>query len=243
MPWRFMTGMPHDLVGQRIEAHLPRGGDSRVLIRAMERSRDLLQDHPVNRERAFRGERPATMIWPWSGGKRPDLPSFRGLHGLSGAMISAVDLLNGIAHLAGMEVIRVPGATGYLDTDYDAKARYAVKALERFDFLYLHVEAPDEAGHLGSAGEKVKAIERVDGMVGTILESFEGIIAVLPDHPTPIRLKTHTAEPVPFVVRGPGISPGRCSRLNEREAAKGSLGTLQGVQLLGMLLGSPGSAP
>ncbi|HMA05153.1 MAG TPA: cofactor-independent phosphoglycerate mutase [Methanomicrobiales archaeon] len=197
-----VTTPPHDIVGERIEPHLPEGRDAPLLLRVMERSREILRDHPVNRDRIARGQRPATMIWPWSGGKAPDLPSFRELHGVTGAMISAVDLLNGIARIAGMEVIRVPGATGYLDTDYDAKARYAIQALERFDFLYLHVEAPDEAGHLGSVEEKVKAIERVDGMVGTIMEGFEGIIAVLPDHPTPIRLKTHTADPVPFAVRG-----------------------------------------
>jgi 2,3-bisphosphoglycerate-independent phosphoglycerate mutase len=215
------TRPPHDIVGERIEAHLPKGGDAPRLIRAMERSREILRGQPVNRERIARGERPATMIWPWSGGRTPGLPSFREKYGLSGAMISAVDLLNGIARLAGMEVVRVPGATGYLDTDYDAKARYALAALERVDFLYLHVEAPDEAGHMGDVGEKVKAIERVDGMLGKILESFDGIVAVLPDHPTPIRVKTHTADPVPFAVRG-ATFPLRGTELEHREAVRGA---------------------
>jgi 2,3-bisphosphoglycerate-independent phosphoglycerate mutase len=200
----------------------------------MERSREVLRDQPVNRGRISRGQRPATMVWPWSGGRRPALPPFRDLHGLSGAMISAVDLLNGIARLAGMEVIRVPGATGYLDTDYSAKARYATKALERFDFLYLHVEAPDEAGHMGSVEEKVKAIERVDGMVGTIMETFQGIIAVLPDHPTPIRVKTHTPDPVPFAIRG--LLRDGSMRLTEREGARGSLGLIEGTDLLPLIL-------
>jgi 2,3-bisphosphoglycerate-independent phosphoglycerate mutase len=282
------TTPPHDIVGERIEAYLPGGGDAPRLIGAMERSREILLGQPVNRERIARGERPATMIWPWSGGRTPGLPAFREKYGRSGAMISAVDLLNGIARLAGMEVVRVPGATGYLDTDYDAKARYALAALERVDFLYLHVEAPDEAGHMGDVGEKVRAIERVDGMVGEIMESFDGIIAVLPDHPTPVRLKTHTADPVPFAVRGATCdvsirkrststtewcefsrkgtelehcevrgSPsgersssdakrresvrrlGRdgCSRLTEREAAKGSFGILDGVDFLRTILG------
>jgi 2,3-bisphosphoglycerate-independent phosphoglycerate mutase len=247
-----LTTPPHDIVGERIEAYLPRGGDAPRLIKAMELSREILRNQPVNRERIARGERPATMIWPWSGGKTPGLPAFRDRYGLSGAMISAVDLLNGIARLAGMEVIRVPGATGYLDTDYDAKALYARQALERFDFLYLHVEAPDEAGHMGSVEEKVKAIERVDGMVGKILETFDGIVAVLPDHPTPVRVKTHTADPVPFVVRGAtfplkgtelehreavrGIGTDGCRRLTEREAAKGSLGLREAVDLLPMLV-------
>ncbi|MDD1668523.1 MAG: 2,3-bisphosphoglycerate-independent phosphoglycerate mutase, partial [Methanomicrobiales archaeon] len=124
-----VTTPPHDIVGEKIEPHLPKGGDSGVLIRAMERSRELLGDQPVNRARIARGQRPATMIWPWSGGKTPGFPAFRERFGISGGMISAVDLLNGIAHLAGMEVIRVPGATGYLDTDYEAKARYAISAL------------------------------------------------------------------------------------------------------------------
>jgi len=134
-----------------------------------------------------------------------------------------------------MEVIRVPGATGYLDTDYQAKARYAVEALKRLDFLYLHVEAPDEAGHMGSVPEKVRAIEQVDGMVGTILESFDGRIAVLPDHPTPIRIKTHTADPVPFAVRG--LLQDGTRRLTEREAARGAYGVMDGVDLVPLLTG------
>ena len=117
-------------------------------------------------------------------------------------MISAVDLLNGIGRCAGMEIITVPGATGYLDTDYAAKARYALVAIEHLDFIYLHIEAPDEAGHLGSVQEKVRAIEGVDRVVGMIRDKFEGVLAVLPDHPTPIRIRTHSREPVPFVIVG-----------------------------------------
>jgi len=233
------TTPPHDIVGERVEAHLPRGGDARILVRVIERSREILRDQPVNRERIARGQRPANMVWPWSGGRKPALPSFRALHGLSGAMISAVDLLNGIARLAGMEVIRVPGATGYLDTDYGAKARYATEALKRFDFLYLHVEAPDEAGHMGSVEEKVRAIERVDGMVGTIMETFDGIIAVLPDHPTPIRVRTHTPDPVPFAVRG--LLKDRTRRFTEREAAQGGYGTIDGTGFLPLILGEGSS--
>jgi 2,3-bisphosphoglycerate-independent phosphoglycerate mutase len=229
------TTPPHDIVGRMIDPYLPKGGDAGILIRAMKQSQDILRNHKVNQSRISRGQRPATMIWPWSGGKRPDLPSFRDLHGLSGAMISAVDLLNGIARLTGMEVIRVPGATGYLDTDYDAKARYALEALKRFDFLYLHVEAPDEAGHMGSVEEKVKAIERVDGMVGKILETFDGIIAVLPDHATPIRVRNHTPDPVPFAVRG--LRRDGCSRLTEAEAAEGGYGIIDGVHLIPLILG------
>ena len=227
------TTPPHDIVGIPVDPHLPHGWDGPILRRAMEESRAILEDHDVNRSRIREGKRPATMIWPWSGGKRPALPSFRERYGLSGGIIAAVDLLNGIARYAEMEVIRVPGATGYLDTDYQAKARYAVEALRRLDFLYLHVEAPDEAGHMGSVEEKVRAIERVDGMVGTILESFDGVIAVLPDHPTPIRVKTHTADPVPFAVRGIGVDGSQ--RLTEAECRKGSLGLVDAGELLPML--------
>ena len=228
------TTPPHDIVGKPIREYLPRGRDAPLLRRVMERSGAILRDHRVNRARIREGKRPATMIWPWSGGKRPALPSFRERYGLSAGIIAAGDLLNGIARYAGMEVIRVPGATGYLDTDYQAKARYALEALKRLDFLYLHVEAPDEAGHMGSVEEKVWAIERVDGMVGTIMKSFEGVIAVLPDHPTPIRLKTHTADPVPFAVRGIGVDGSQ--RLTEAGCRKGSLGLLDARELLPLLL-------
>jgi 2,3-bisphosphoglycerate-independent phosphoglycerate mutase len=228
------TTPPHDIVGHQIGDHLPEGEDAPRLLRAMEQSREILREQPVNRERIARGERPATMIWPWSGGRTPDLQPFRDRYGVSGAMISAVDLLNGIARLAGMEVIRVPGATGFLDTDYGAKARYAREALERVDFLFLHVEAPDEAGHMGSVGEKVKAIERVDGMLGEILATFGGIVAVLPDHPTPIRVKTHTADPVPFAVRG--LARDDTRRLTEREGARGGYGLMDATSLLPLLL-------
>jgi len=227
------TTPPHDIVGKPIREYLPRGRDAPLLRRVMERSGAILRDHRVNLARIREGKRPATMIWPWSGGKRPALPSFRERYGLSAGIIAAVDLLNGIARYAGMEVIRVPGATGYLDTDYQAKARYAVEALRRLDFLYLHVEAPDEAGHMGSVEEKVRAIERVDGMVGTIMESFEGVIAVLPDHPTPVRVKTHTTDPVPFAIRG--LVRDDTQRLTEKEAARGAFGLKEAPEFLPML--------
>ena len=148
-------------------------------------------------------------------------------------MISAVDLLNGLARLAGPEPIRVPGRRD-TDTDYDAKARI-LAALERLDFVYCHVEAPDEAGHLGSIEEKVRAIERVDGMLGTIMDRFDGVIAVLPDHATPIRTRTHSAVPVPVAVRGLGTDT--TIRFSEREAEKGDLGRLEATALLPLLLG------
>lgn len=132
-----------------------------------------------------------------------------------------------------MEVIEVPGATGYLDTDYQAKARHALQALGHLDFVYVHVEAPDEAGHLGSIGEKVTAIERLDGMIGTIMDEFAGVIAVLPDHPTPIRTRTHSRDPVPFAILGKEKDSCRC--FSEKEAASGTCGMMEGHEFLAML--------
>ena len=227
------TTPPHDIVGQDISPYLPQGGDADILRRCIDESTRVFSTHPVNRVRISAGKTPATQIWPWSGGKRPALPLFQDKYGKTGGMISAVDLLNGIARCAGMEVIRVPGATGYLDTDYHAKARYAIEALRHLDFLYLHVEAPDEAGHLGSIEEKVTAIERVDEMLGIIMEEFSGVIAILPDHPTPIRLKTHTREPVPFAVRG--LKKDNTEGYSEREAHSGVYGTIDAIDLLSLL--------
>ncbi len=227
------TTPPHDIVGQPIEGYLPRGGDAGILLDGMERAEEIFADHPVNRSRLEKGDLPATGIWPWSGGKKPSLPLFQEKYGLSGGMISAVDLLRGIACLAGMEVIDVPGATGFLDTDYEAKARYAVEALDRLDFVYVHVEAPDEAGHMGSVEEKVRAIERLDEAIGIVLDRPDTTIAVLPDHPTPVRYKTHTMDPVPFALLGKG-SDG-VGAFSERDAAKGSFGLMQAPDLLTLL--------
>jgi 2,3-bisphosphoglycerate-independent phosphoglycerate mutase len=226
---------PHDIVGRPVEPHLPRGPDRNLLLDCMAKAEEVFADHPVNRIRVAAGRVPATGIWPWSGGHRPVLPLFSDLFGRKGGMISAVDLLNGIARYAGLEVISVPGATGYLDTDYEAKARYALDALDRLDFVYCHVEAPDEAGHLGSLEEKIRAIERVDGMLGLILDEFDGVVAVLPDHGTPIRIRTHTPNPVPVAVRGLGRD--RTTRYSEREAKKGDLGQLGATALVPLLFG------
>ncbi|NYT20770.1 MAG: cofactor-independent phosphoglycerate mutase [Methanomicrobiales archaeon] len=233
-----VTMPPHDIVGREIVSFLPRGRDGAALISCMEKSREIFSGHPVNRARVAAGKPPATQVWPWSGGKIPELPPFREKFGISGGIISAVDLLQGIARCAKMEVITVPGATGYLDTDYQAKARYARSALGTLDFLYLHVEAPDEAGHLGDPREKVLAIERLDAMIGTIMQDFSGVIAVLPDHPTPVRLKTHTADPVPFAVHGKGQDE-TCS-FSEREGENGAYGTISATGLLPLLF-SPSS--
>jgi 2,3-bisphosphoglycerate-independent phosphoglycerate mutase len=199
----------------------------------MEKSRRVFDNHPVNRARIQAGKRPATWIWPWSGGHKPAFPPFEKKYQKKGGIISAVDLLNGIARCAEMDVIRVPGATGYLDTDYEAKGRFALDAIRRLDFVYLHIEAPDEAGHLGSVEEKVKAIERVDGVVGMILDNFDGVVGVLPDHPTPIRVKTHTRDPVPFVIRGKGKD--LTEQYSEKAARSGGFGMKNAVDFLDFL--------
>ncbi|MDO8871993.1 MAG: cofactor-independent phosphoglycerate mutase [Methanoregula sp.] len=230
---RAATTPPHDIVGQGISPYLPKGGDAELLLKCVEKSRHVFDRHPVNAARKMAGRRMATRIWPWSGGHKPAFPLFFKKYGKKGGIISAVDLLKGIGRCAGMEVIRVPGATGYLDTDYDAKARYALAAMAHLDFLYLHIEAPDEAGHMGSIEEKVKAIERVDGVIGTILDNFDGVVAVLPDHPTPIRTKTHTRDPVPFVVLGKGTDD--TLEFSEMAARSGGLGTKSAVDFLSFL--------
>jgi 2,3-bisphosphoglycerate-independent phosphoglycerate mutase len=224
---------PHDIVGQNLVEYLPRNGDANLLMSCMEKSREVFRDHPVNVARVKAGKPPATQIWPWSGGRRPAFPSFNQKYGLKGGMISAVDLLNGIARCAGMEIITVPGATGYFDTDYMAKARYALDAIKHLDFVYVHIEAPDEAGHAGSIEEKVRAIENVDRVVGAIRKEFDGIVAVLPDHPTPIRIKTHSREPVPFVVTGKGTD--NLTQFSEKEARSGMFGTKEATDFLSFL--------
>ncbi len=196
---------PHDITGQKVGPFLPKGPGAERLNTLMQRSRDMLRDHRVNGDRISRGRRPATSIWLWGQGKRPALPTFQEKYSLSGAVISAVDLLKGIGIYAGLTPLTVPGATGYFDTNYEGKARAAMTALETMDFVYIHVEAPDEAGHIGDMGEKVKAIENFDEkVVGVVLkeaEKFDAVrILLLPDHPTPIATKTHSKEPAPFVL-------------------------------------------
>jgi 2,3-bisphosphoglycerate-independent phosphoglycerate mutase len=220
-------------VGENIASYLPKGPDAGLLLRCMEKSQEIFFEHPVNCARHKLGKSLATQIWPWSGGHKPAFPSFEKKYGKKSGIISAVDLLKGIARCAGMEVITVPGATGYLDTDYNAKGRFALEAIKHLDFLYLHIEAPDEAGHLGNVEEKIRAIERVDSVIGMILEEFEGVLAVLPDHPTPIRAKTHTRDPVPFVIMGKGKD--RTEHYSEQAARSGGLGMKNAVDFLDFL--------
>jgi len=223
---KLKTTPPHDITGSAFRPHIPRGRGSVFLKDLMQKCRLILEDQEINEIRIDLGENPANMIWPWGEGKAPRLADFKEKFGLSGALISAVDLLRGIARCVGLEVIDVPGATGYFDTDYGAKGEYARRALAEHGFVYVHVEAPDEAGHTGNVVEKIKAIESIDEkIIGPLLQLAEERgdmrIAVLPDHATPVSLKTHVDDPVPFAVWGAGIEPDEMRFFSEKEARKG----------------------
>ena len=199
---------PHDISGRKIGDYLPKGDFSAELTDFIKRSYELLKDHPVNKKRVLSGKNPANSIWFWGQGTRPALQSFKERYGLSGGMVSAVDLLKGIAIGAGMDCAEVPGANGGLDTNYEGKAQAAVDALlkDGYDLAYLHIEAPDEMGHQGSAERKIQAIENIDRQVlGPLTRQLDDAgtpyrLLVLPDHPTPVRLRTHVAEPVPYLL-------------------------------------------
>jgi 2,3-bisphosphoglycerate-independent phosphoglycerate mutase len=196
---------PHDIQDKEIRDYLPRGEGDETITNLMKSSMALLQNHPVNKARQGSGKRQANSIWLWGQGRRPNLITFQEKYGLKGAMISAVDLTKGIGKYAGFDVINVPGATGWIDTNYAGKAEYALKALKTRDIVYVHVEAPDEAGHTGDLKNKLKAIEDFDELiVGNIMRGMtqfaEYRIMALPDHPTPIEIRTHSNEPVPFVI-------------------------------------------
>jgi len=196
---------PHDITGKAISCYLPRGEGVEQLNHLMRLSQEFLADHPVNRERKNRGLKPATSIWLWGQGRAPRMQNFTEKYHLRGGVISAVDLLNGIGVYAGLEVIHVEGTTGYTDTNYLGKAEKALYALKTLDLIFVHVEAPDEMGHEGNVEGKVKAIEDFDEkVVGTVLAGIGSLgdfrVVVLSDHPTPIRLKTHTAEPSPIAI-------------------------------------------
>ena len=214
---------PHDITGKVIGPHLSTAETARPLLEMMEKSFDLLKDHPVNKARVAAGRRPANCIWLWGEGKRPALQPFEALYGIKGGMVSAVDLLKGIANCAGMEVADVPGATGYIDTDFEGKAKAALDLLTRNDLVYVHFEAPDECGHRNEPENKVKAIEMIDSRVLPILE--EGLeqyedykILLLPDHPTPIVTRTHASDPVPYLLYQKSVPKTGVDTINEETA-------------------------
>lgn len=232
------TYPPHDIVDEVVDNYMPKGPDAEMLMKLMVRAADVFENHPVNIARKAAGKNPATTIWPWSAGKKPAMPKFCDMFGKQGAMISAVDLLFGIAACCGMEIVKVEGATGYLDTNYMGKAKAAVEALQGgADFVYMHVEATDEAGHLGSIEEKIKAIERLDEAVGYILENFDGCVMLMPDHPTPIAKKTHTHDAVPFVVMGKDEADAVSVYTEKDVRENGAYGLIKATDLLPMVFG------
>lgn len=216
---------PHDITGRKITEYLGANENGAKLIDMMKRSYDLLKHHPVNLKRMEKGLRPANSLWFWGEGVRKDLMPFEKKYGLKGAMISAVDLLKGIGKFTGMEVINVPGATGYIDTNFSGKADAAINALKNGnDFVYIHVEAPDECGHRFEIENKVKSIELIDELIlGPILKAFEGEdikILICPDHPTPLALKTHTNAPVPYLIYDSRKKNNGVDRFDEESAEK-----------------------
>jgi len=232
---------PHDLTDRSVADDFPRGPGSDLLNELMEKSVGLFAEHPVNQARLAQGKLPATNIWLWGLGKAPDLVPFAERFGVRGAMITAVDLLRGLAALLGWERIEVPGATGYLDTDYAAKGRYAVSALERFDLVCVHVEATDEASHEGRADAKVRALEEIDRhIVAPLLAALQRYgefrLLVTPDHPTLLRTKTHSHGEVPFALCGQGIVPDAASTYDEAAARASALQFEEGWKLMDFFL-------
>ena len=231
------TMPPHDIAGEKLVDNL--FGDCELaqeLQNVMFESKEFLENQEVNQKR----EIPANMVWLWGQGVTPKLPNFKETYGLDAAVITGVDLLKGIGVFAGMEIIDVPGATGFFDTDYKAKGEYGIDALKRNDVLLIHIEAPDEAGHAQLLDEKVKAIERIDEfIVGPILDSLKGKdfkAAILPDHPTPIDIGTHTRDDVPIIMYSSARDGDECESFDEQGVLKGSVVKKEGYKLMQRLI-------
>lgn len=232
------TVPPHDILGKAVSEFLPSGKGTDRLRMLIDRSRDVLAEHEINNVRRDLGENPATSIWLWGEGKMPALTPFAERFGLGGAAITAVDLVRGLGKLIGWEIIEVEGATGYLDTNYAGKGAAAIEALDRCDLVCVHVEATDEAGHNADPKAKVEALGRIDKeIVGPVLERLkaegdEWRILVLPDHPTPCALRTHTGDPVPFAIAGKGIESVVSVPFSEQTGAASDLHIPRGCELM-----------
>jgi 2,3-bisphosphoglycerate-independent phosphoglycerate mutase len=250
MVWRNGVGgmrltPPHDITGKAVAQYLPSGEGAERLSNLMSRATTILNDHPVNRVRRAAGKPEATSVWFWGQGKKPAVPTLQDRFKVTGSVISAVDLVAGLGRLAGLEVITVPGATGFLDTDYAAKGRYGLEALKRRDFLLLHIEAPDEAGHMGRADLKAEALERIDELIlGPMLAELPSLgefaLLLMPDHATPSKLKTHSNEPVPFAMLRSGSLQDNnktARRYTEADAARTGVAVNPGHQLIEALFG------
>ena len=231
---------PHDHLGEKIGAYMPADPNLRKM---MEDSFRLLNDHPINRKRAAEGKNKANSLWFWGAGTKPSISNFTEKTGKKGAMISAVDLLKGIAVGAGMQVVEVPGANGSLHTNYEGKAAAAVKAVleDGCDFAYIHVEAPDEMGHQGSIENKIKAIEFLDSkVVAPVKQALDASgedyrLLILPDHPTPIRCRTHTADPVPYILYDSTMQRKTVAQYSEKEAKNTGIYEPEGYKLIDKL--------
>ncbi len=239
---------PHDVPGRPWKDFMPNASEpageatAEMLKNLIVQSQSFLKQHPVNTAREKRGEDMGNSIWCWSAGKKPQMKTFMELYGKSGAVISAVDLLHGIGIYAGFKVIHVQGATGLYNTNYEGKVEAALKALQDVDLVYLHIEAADEAGHEGNAELKIKCIEALDQrVVKPIMRAAErdGVpqaVAFLPDHPTPCALRTHTHDPVPFIIYKKGAAPDSVERYDEQSCLRGSLGLLKNDEFIRKLL-------
>jgi 2,3-bisphosphoglycerate-independent phosphoglycerate mutase len=237
---------PHDILSKHIARYLPRGKAADFLKELMSKSKDILAGHDINKVRIDLKENPASMIWLWGQGIKSNIPTFYEKFKLHGSIISAVDLIKGIGRIIGLEPIDVPGATGYYDTDYYAKARYALESLKAADFVFVHVEAPDEAGHNGDLRQKIAAIENFDKLiVGTVLEHFKKTkqdfkVLVLPDHATPISIRTHARDPIPFAMYGKAIGKDNIDEFSESAAKKSKLYVEYGYKIIEMFIGAQG---
>ncbi|MCK4852349.1 MAG: cofactor-independent phosphoglycerate mutase [Candidatus Omnitrophica bacterium] len=234
---------PHDILDQPVARYLPA---ETGLVDIMKGSKKILEDCDINKVRIDLGQNPANMIWVWGQGMKPDIPRFRDAFGKNGGIVSAVDLIKGLGRILGLEVADVPGATGYYDTNYEGKADAALEILKRKDLAFVHVEAPDEAGHNGDILAKITAIENFDTKItGRIIEQLSGKcdyrVLILPDHPTPISKRTHTADPVPFAMAGKGVEPDEVTLFTERSAKAGSVYLKNGYELMKFFLGDSGA--
>jgi 2,3-bisphosphoglycerate-independent phosphoglycerate mutase len=241
-PEELVSYPPHDIMGESASGHLPTGEGQEKIRELMAAAEPILARAEVNAKRVAAGQRPGNHIWLWGSGRGIELESFASKYGLCGGVISAVDLVRGIGRSAGLEVIEVPGITGYLDTNYAGKASYALAALERSDFVYVHVEAADEAAHNGDPQAKVQALEDFDRLVvGNIIEGLgtlgECRLLMAPDHRTPIQLRTHSREPVPFVLWGSDFPADGMQGFNETAAEAGSLQLERGHHMMEHLMG------
>ncbi|MBN2020613.1 MAG: cofactor-independent phosphoglycerate mutase [Sedimentisphaerales bacterium] len=228
---------PHDYIGTPVEKILPRGKGADFLIDLMVRSQQFFLNHDINRVRTDLNENPVSSIWLWGQGKKARLESFEKRFGLKGAAITAVDLVRGLAKLIGFDLIEVPGATGFIDTNFQGKGEAAINALEKYDIVVVHIEAPDEAGHLGNAELKKKAVEQIDKyIVGPVYEAIQKFpdwrIMVLPDHPTPVQSASHCGDPVPFAMAGTNISGVLQAGFTEPNARQSGLRIENGYELM-----------